>query len=320
MKWRFDDIVTFLQVVEAGSITAAAERLGMSKSVISKRISDLESAVDVELFRRSTRHVIPTDRGMAFYEKMRTLVHELEGAVEQVSMRDGELRGRLRITAPMTFGTMHLGPVLAGFARQNPELELAIDLDDKIIDLVGNGYDMAVRIGRLHDSSLVARKLCRSRRVVCCSPGYAREKGLPATIDELSAHACIDYANVHANRLWQFEPAELGGPPRSALTHSRLVANNGEAMRDMALAGLGLVILPLFLVAEQLRNGTLLNALPGATPLPDSIYAIYPPSRHVSRRVRALIDHLIVAFSETPPWELNAPPLDASESAAAARN
>src|SRR5579885_3217534 len=245
MKWRFDDIVTFLQVVEAGSITAAAERLGMSKSVISKRISDLESAVDVELFRRSTRHVIPTDRGMAFYEKMRTLVHELEGAVEQVSMRDGELRGRLRITAPMTSGTMHLGPVLAGFAR---------------------------------------------------------EKGLPATIDELSAHACIDYANVHANRLWQFEPAELGGPPRSALTHSRLVANNGEAMRDMALAGLGLVILPLFLVAEQLRNGTLLNALPGATPLPDSIYAIYPPSRHVSRRVRALIDHLIVAFSETPPW------------------
>ena len=239
MRWRFDDIVTFLHVVEAGGITAAAERLNVSKSVISKRISDLESTVGAELFRRSTRRIVPNDRGIDLYERMRALVHEFDEAMEQVSTRAGELRGRLRMTAPMTFGTRYLGPVLAAFARNHPNLELALDLDDRVIDLVGNGYDMAIRIGRLQDSSLIARKLCLSRRIVCCSPAYAQARGLPTSIEDLSAHECIDYANVHSRRLWQFEPQAPGGKPRSVLTHSRIVANNGEAMRDMAIAGTG---------------------------------------------------------------------------------
>lgn len=304
MKWHFDDVLTFMQVVEAGGITAAAARLNVSKSVVSKRISDLESALGAELFRRSTRRVIATDRGAAFYERMRGLVAEFDNAVEQVSTQAGELRGRLRIAAPMSFGIMHLGPVLAAFAGSHPELELALDLDDKIVDLVCNGYDIAIRIGRLQDSSLVARKLCLSRRIVCCSPGYARERGLAAGIEDLSAHQCIDYANVHASRLWQFEPPKPGGKPHSVMAHSRIVANNGEIMRDMALAGLGLAILPLFIVHEQLREGTLVNALAAAVPLPDTIYALYPPTRHVSRRVRALVDHLVTALGDTPPWEL----------------
>lgn len=305
MQPRFDDVLTFLQVVEAGGITAAAARLNISKSVVSKRISDLERTLGAELFRRSTRRLTPTDRGAAFYEKMRALVAEFDDAVEQAARQTGELRGRLRITAPMSFGTMHLGPVLAAFARSHPELELALDLDDKIIDLVGNGYDMAIRIGRLEDSSLVARKLCLSRRIVCCSPGYAGENGLPASIEDLSAHKCIDYANVHASRLWQFAPSKPSGKPRSVMAHSRVVANNGEIMREMALAGLGLAVLPLFIVHEQLREGTLVNALTAAVPLPDTIYVLYPPTRHVSRRVRALVDHLVAALGDTPPWELS---------------
>ena len=148
---------------------------------------------------------------------MRALVEEFDSAVEQVSAQTGELRGRLRATAPMSFATMHLGPVLAAFAGRHPELELALDFDDRVADLVGGGYDIAIRIGRLQDSSLVARKLCLSRRIVCCSPGYARRRGLPASIEELSAHPCIDYANVHASRLWQFEPPKAGGKP--ALRH-----------------------------------------------------------------------------------------------------
>jgi DNA-binding transcriptional LysR family regulator len=303
MPWRFDDVVTFLHVVEAGSITAAAERLNVSKSVISKRISDLEAALGAELFRRSIRRVVPNDRGMALYERMRGLVHELDETIEQVSTRAGELRGRLRITAPMTFGTRHLGPVVAAFARRHPDLELALDLDDRVIDLLGNGYDMAVRIGRLRDSSLIARKLCLSRRVVCCSPGYARSRGLPVTVEGLSAHACIDYANVHSRRLWRFEPSTAGGEPRSAIIHSRIVTNNGEAIRDMAIAGLGLAILPLFIAAEPLREGRLIRALPGAALIPDTIYAVYPSTRHVPHKVRALIDHLVKAFTDAPPWE-----------------
>jgi len=303
MGWRFDDVVTFLSVVEAGGITAAAERLNVSKSVVSKRIGDLENALGAELFGRSTRRIIPNDQGLALYERMRVLVHELDETIEQVSTRTGELRGRLRITVPMTFGTRYLGPTLAAFARNHPNLELALDLDDRVIDLVGNGYDMAIRIGRLQDSSLIARKFCLSRRIVCCSPAYARARGLPRSIEDLSAHECIDYANVHSRRLWQFAPQAPGGKPRSVITHSRIVANNGEAMRDLAIAGLGLVILPLFIAAEPLREGTLIRALPGATPLPDTIYAVYPSMRHVPRKVRALIDHLIAAFSDAPPWE-----------------
>jgi DNA-binding transcriptional LysR family regulator len=304
MKSHFDDVLTFIQVVEAGGITAAAARLNLSKSVVSKRIGDLESGLGAELFRRSTRRVVPTDRGAAFYEKMRALVAEFDNAVEEASLRTGALQGRLRITAPMSFGTAHLGPVLAAFARRHPELELAVDLDDRIVDLVGDGYDMAIRIGRLQASSLVARKLCPSRRIVCCSPDYAREKGLPASVAELSAHPCIDYAHVQTGRLWQFAPSTPGGQPRTVMARSRITANNGEIMRDMALAGLGLAVLPLFIVHEQLRQGTLINALAAAVPLADTIYAVYPPTRHVSRRVRALIDHLVAALGDTPPWEL----------------
>jgi DNA-binding transcriptional LysR family regulator len=203
----------------------------------------------------------------------------------------------------MTFGTRYLGPVLAGFARDHPCLELALDLDDRMLDLVGNGYDMAIRIGRLRDSSLIARKFCLSRRVVCCSPAYAQARGLPTSIEDLSTHDCIDYANVHSRRLWQFEPSTPGGKPRSAITHSRIVANNGEAVRDMALAGLGLATLPLFIIAGPLREGTLIRALPSATPIPDTIYVVYPAMRHVPRKVRALIDHLVAAFTHAPPWE-----------------
>lgn len=218
---------------------------------------------------------------------MRALAAKFDTAVEAASQQTGALRGRRRITAPMSFGTAHLGPVLAAFARSHPELKLALDRADRIIDLAGNGYDMAIRIGRLPDSSLVARKLCQSRRVVCCGPDYARERGLPARIAELSAHQCIDYAHVQAGRLWPFEPSKPGGKLRSIAAHSRITANNGEIMRDMALAGLGLAILALFIVHEPLRQGRLVNALAAALPLPDTICAVYPPTRHVSRQVRA---------------------------------
>jgi DNA-binding transcriptional LysR family regulator len=205
----------------------------------------------------------------------------------------------------MSFGTLHLAPILLEFACRHPALELALDLDDRMLDLVGGGYDLAVRIGRLSDSSLIARRLCTSRRVVCCSPAYARRKGLPASIEELSRHECIDYAYVNANRLWQFEPAEPGEAPRSVVVRSHICANNGEVVRDAAIAGLGLVVLPLFIVADALRQGRLVQALPGVTPIPDTINAVYPPMRHVPLKVRALIEHLVTALAGTPPWEID---------------
>ena len=302
MTWRFDDLLTFLRVVEAGGVTAAATELNVSKSVVSKRISDLEEALGVQLLRRSTRAVTPTEQGCAFYERMREALRGVDEAIDSAADCQGGLTGRLRVTAPMSFGTLYLGRILAEFARAHSQIEFSLDLDDRVLDVIGGGYDLAVRIGRLHDSSLMVRKLGVSRRVVCCSPAYGREKRLPRTLEELSGHDCIHYANVHANRLWQFLPPS-GRKPRTVMTRSRFIANNGEAIRDAALAGLGLAVLPLFIVADDLRSGRLLHVLPNEQPVPDTMYAVYAPTRYLPRRVRFLIDHLMAACGHPPPWE-----------------
>lgn len=303
MKWRFDDVVAFVQVMEAGSITAAADRMSLSKSVISKRVHDLEAALDVALFQRSTRQVRPTEAGEAFYEQVVPLLHEFNETVDIVSAHgERSLRGHLRMTAPMSFGIMYLGPLIAEFARRHPHLELAIDYEDRHVDLVHGGYDLGVRIGNLQDSSLRSRKLAECPRIVCCSPIYARAHGLPKSVGEMAQHPCIDYAHVRANRFWRFE-GEEGGEPVSVPIRSRIVANNGDAIRDMAVAGLGLASLPMFLAAEPLRQGKLIPALPAAAQAPYPISVVYPPTRHVSSKVRVFIDYMLESFVPPLPWE-----------------
>lgn len=306
MTHRHDDILAFLEVVKAGSFTAAGARLAVAKSVISDRVRNLENALGVELLRRTTRRVTPTERGQDFFDQMAPLVQAMTDAVDAASDAEGPLTGRLRMTAPISFGMEYLTPVITAFARQHTALEIALDFDDRAVDIVGQGYDLALRIGRLGDSSLMARKLCDSDRVVCCSPDYARAHGRPKDIDDLLRHATIDYANAHASRLWSFAPSTPGGSPRTVETRSRIVVNNGEAMRDMAIAGLGLIVLPRFIVAKALQSGDLIDALPpestGVTPMPDAIYAVYPPVRHMPRKLRAMLDHLAASFAGTPPW------------------
>lgn len=299
---RYEGILAFLEVVKAGSFTAAAARLALAKSVVSDRVRNLENALGVELLRRTTRSVAPTERGQDFFEQMAPLVQAMEDAVDAAAAADGPLTGRLRMTAPVSFGVAYLTPMISGFAKAHPELEIALDFDDRAVDITGAGYDLAVRIGNLDDSSLMARKLCESERVVCCSPAYAKQHGLPKSVEDLSHHATIDYANTHTGRLWRFEPANPGGDMRVVETRSRLVANNGEAMRDMAIAGLGITVLPRFIVADALRGGALIEVLPEAVPTSYGIYAVYPPTRHMPRKLRAIVDHLVAAFAGTPPW------------------
>lgn len=302
MTQRYEDILAFLEVVKSGSFTAAAARLALSKSVISDRVRNLENALGVELLRRTTRSVTPTERGAELFETLSPLVQGVEEAVDAAAAKDGPITGRLRMTAPVSFGMAYLTPVISAFAQAHPELEIALDFDDRAVDIIGAGYDLAVRIGHLSDSALMARKLCDSDRVVCCSPAYAKRHGLPASVEDLSRHATIDYANTHASRLWRFEPAEPGGEVRVIETRSRIVANNGEAMRDMAIAGLGITVLPRFIVAEALRSGALIAVLQDTAPTCYAIYAVYPPTRHMPRKLRAMIDHLAAAFAGTPPW------------------
>ncbi len=304
MKWRFDDLLTFLDVMETGSVTVTAARLNLSKSVVSKRISDLEAALGIELFQRSPRKLLASDNARDFVERIRPLIREILEAADTVGERHSAVRGSLRIAAPMSFGTLYLGRMIADFARQYPDLEVAVEFEDRMVDLARGGYDVGIRIGILKDSSLIARKLCTDARVICCSPDFAEANGLPKTLEELSLFACIDYSNVNTSQLWQFENPATPNEPISVAMHGRIVANNGEAMRDMAIAGLGLVLLPMFIAAEALRAGTLIPVLPEAIPLPYRIYAVYPPTRHVSAKVRSFIDHLVRHIGDPPIWQM----------------
>ncbi|MDX6749508.1 LysR family transcriptional regulator [Geminicoccaceae bacterium 1502E] len=303
MRWRFEDVTAFVEVVETGSITTAARRLNLSKSVVSKRVADLEAALGTTLFRRTTRSVVPTDHGLLLHERMRGLLRQLDQTVDELAEDTGRLRGRLRVAAPMSFGSLHLAPVLIAFAARHPEIELALDFDDRMVDLQREGYDLAVRIGRLPPSSLIARRLCTSRRVVCCSPAYAARHGLPESVEALAGHCCIEYAHAPGSRLWQFEPDAPGGEPRSVIVRGRISVNNGETMCAAVEAGLGLAVLPLFIAADGLRRGSLVPVLEEIPPLADAVHAVWPPSRHLPPRVRALIAHLQQGFAGEPPWE-----------------
>ncbi|HET6726206.1 MAG TPA: LysR family transcriptional regulator [Gammaproteobacteria bacterium] len=303
MRYRLDDIAAFLAVVDAGSISTAATQLNLSKSVVSKRVADLERALGVELLHRSTRGVTPTDEGVAFHARGRSILQQLDEAAEAVSTIDGELSGSLRISVPMSFGTLYLGPILCTFLQRHPRLDAAIDLDDRVVDVQGSGYDLAIRIAELPDSSLIAKRLATSRRVVCCSPNYAARAGLPRVIEDIAAHACIGYANVASSHVWRFEPAKPGGEIRALTVRCGITTNNGETIRDAAIAGLGLAVLPTFIVTEALADGQLIEALPGVRPTADPIYAVYPRARHRSKKIKALLEHLQSALGGEPPWE-----------------
>lgn len=313
MKYRLEDLEAFLHVAEAGRVSQAAVRLGLAKSIVSKRIARLEDVLAVELMHRSTRGVTLTDKGVEFYKRARIILDELEAAGEEMSERGDDLRGSLRVTVPMTFGTLYLSRILFAYLRDHPRLNAQIEFDDRMLDLADAGYDLAVRITRLPGLSLKARKLARSQRIVCCSPEYARRAGRPATLDDLVRHACIGYANVDAGQIWEFKPEKDGMDPHRLTIRSDMIVNNGEAMRDAAIAGLGLAVLPLFIAADALRRGELINALPQPEPTADIIYAVYPFTRHVTRKVRSVIDYLAAELRDPPLWERDLPPFLAEQ-------
>ncbi len=304
MKASLEEIKTFLNVVETGSISSAAVRLNVSKSVISQRVSQLERALGASLLNRSSRGVVPTDRGQEYYEKACAALSMLDQAAEAVVEDEASLSGQLRITAPMSFGTRYLGPILFEFMQKHPRLALSLDLDDRALDLLRGGFDLAVRITRLsEDSPLIASKLADSRRVVCCSHSYGAAHPLPQSLEDILQHDCIGYTHADMSHLWEFEPATQGGVIRAVTPRGRIVANNGEAMRDAAVAGLGLAVLPLFIVAEDLKAGRLIPVLRDEIPLPDAIYVAYPPRRHTSVKLKAVAQHLREAFSKKPSWD-----------------
>ncbi len=298
---RFEDIEAFVAVAESGGISGAARRLGLAKSIVSKRVTALERSVGATLLQRLPRAVTLTDRGRAYYERARSILGALDEASAEVRDLQGSLRGLLRIAAPLTFGTLYLGDLMWPFLQAHPQLEVALDLDDRIVDLLGSGYDLGIRIGPMPDSSMVARVLADMPLVLCAAPSYLDRAGIPANLDDLPAHACIGYAHLAAGQVWRFRVGR-SAVEHAVRVHSRFVANNAELMRGAAVAGLGLLMVPEFVVAQDLNQGRLVRLLPETPPVGKVLHALYPRDRQGSTRVRALLDHLADALSPEPPW------------------
>ena len=310
MRYRIEDIEAFIAVVEAGSISAAAVRLDVAKSVVSKRVTSLEDCLGVALLQRSTRRATPTTSGTHFFERSKLLLQDFDEFAQSMRGLNRGLQGTVRLALPMSFGQRCVLPTLMPFLRKNTELVVHMDLDDRHVDLVQGGYDLAIRIGVLADSSLIARRLATSRRVLCCSPDYLARRGRPSTLEDLSQHDCIGYGLVSSSHIWQFrrtddESGERGGEPVATNVRARVVTNNGEAMVQAALSGLGLTVLPTFLIGGLLRSGELVELpLDRLVPTDDTVHAVYTQSRNLSSKVRTIIDVLADAWAgDVAPWD-----------------
>ncbi len=297
---KLDGMETFVAIVQAGSISEAARRMSLSKSVVSGRLAELESRLGARLLHRSTRKLTLTDEGAAFYETAARISHELTEAAAAIAERMGDLVGPLRVAAPMTFGTMHIGPALYPFLKRHPRIDLLLDLNDRTTDIVGGGFDMAVRIGRLADSSLIARKLCRSRRCVVMSPAYAAEHGMPRTLTDLEGHKAITYTNLRVYDEWVFV---RDGRTTGVRVRNALQVNNGVVQREAVAAGLGIAMLPTFIASQAIKEGRLVVAPLEDELIEDTVYAVYPRNLHLSTKVRALVDHLRAVFADPPYWD-----------------
>lgn len=298
---RLDCDRMFAAVMEAGSFTAAAERLGASSGQASKLVSRLEAELGVRLLNRTTRSISPTEAGTAYFERLRPLLEEydhLDMAVRNVSQAP---RGRLRLTAPLSFGVVELAPALNEFAAQFPEIGLDVTFSDRVTDLVDEGFDLAIRIGRPEDSSLVARKLCDVRIVVVGAGTYFERMGELGTPDDLINHDCIIDTNFREPDRWPFRMPD--GTALMAPISGRIRYSNAQACLHAAEAGLGLACVPSFVAGPSVREGRLRRVLPAFETTPYVVHALYPHSRHLAAKVRVLVDFLVARYRGTPHWE-----------------
>jgi DNA-binding transcriptional LysR family regulator len=287
----------YAEVVQLGSFTAAAARVGLAKSAVSKRIATLEERLGVRLLTRTTRKLTLTEDGVRFYEHCAALLAAANAAAGAVAGASTTPRGPLKVNAPVTLAHMFLADALVPFLARYPDIELQLSTEDKIVDVVEGGYDVVVRVSRLDDSSLVARRLAADRLVVCAAPSYLDAHGRPATPGDLIAHNCLHYSLVPRDAEWRYRGA--GGRPYSVTTRGNLTTSDGSVLRRAALAGLGLAVLPLFMVAADVSDGTLELVLEGARKAEIGIYAVYASRKQLPARTKLLLDHLVTWFS----WE-----------------
>lgn len=295
---KFIEMRAFAAVVDAGSFVKAAEAMEVSKAAVSRYVSDLESRLGVRLLHRTTRNLSLTPEGEVFHARCRELLGGVEEAEAEISSRSAEASGVLRLNVPFSFGLLHLAPLWPKFMARHPAVTLDVTLADRVVDLVEEGFDMAVRIARLPNSSLVSRKLTSTRMVLCASPAYLRAHGRPKHPRELAAHAVLSYSLFSLGDQWEFTG------PQGVVTVKvtpRLRTNSGDTCREAALRHRGIVLQPSFLVGPDLAAGTLVELMPTWRSIELDVYAVYPTRKFVSPKVRLMIEFLANAF-RTRPW------------------
>jgi DNA-binding transcriptional LysR family regulator len=292
---RFQEMRVFAGVVDAGSFVRAADELAVSKAAVSRVVADLEARLGVRLLHRTTRRLSLTGEGEVFHLRCKELLAAVQEAESEVTERSGRAVGTLKVTAPVTFGLLHLAPLWPGFLAAHPELALEVNLSDRQVDLVEEGVDLAVRIARLESSSLVSRQLSSTRLVLCASKRYLRAKGTPRQPQDLAQHDVLAYSLLAMGDAWEFEG------PQGAVTvrvNPRVRTNSGDTCRAMALRGAGIILQPMFMVQEDLKSGALVELLPKYRSIEFGIYAVYPSRKHVLPKVRLLIDYLAQSFAK----------------------
>lgn len=302
---RLTCIKVFVTAVEEGSFAAAARRFGMSAAMAGKYVSAIETELNARLLQRTTRRLSLTDVGQVYFERCKRILEAWDEANCEASDAQGTARGVLRIAAPVTFGAMHLGNVLANYLEAHPHVNIEVSLSDRYVDLLEAGVDVAVRIGRLPDSGLIARRLAPCRMVICASPDFLRRHGTPRSPEDLREAPRLTFSEAVSVDDWTLIDAEqrahvISGP-------SRMSANNTQMLLAAALAGAGVVYGPTFVFGEHLARGELVELLPDYRASELTIQAVFPSARHMSVKVRHLLDYLAAAFGDVPPWDRAAP-------------
>lgn len=296
---ELDDIRSFIAVVESGGFGRAADHLGLAKSVVSRRISRLEADLGTRLLSRTTRGVAPTEAGVEFKARGERILSDLAEARESVAQASGGVAGRLRLSMPMTFGNAHVAPLLGELAGRHPRLEIDVEASDRYVDLIGERFDAAIRIGTLKDSSLIARRIAPVHAIVAASPGYLAERGRPATPQDLLQHECLLYTGTNSPD-WSFRAGKRRVAIRPA---GRLRSDSGETLLAWAKAGLGIAQLPTFIASEAIRSGELEPLLTAFPMQEHALYVVRPPGAYVPGKVRVLIDLLVERFGGVPYWD-----------------
>ncbi|HEX2840465.1 LysR family transcriptional regulator [Hyphomicrobium sp.] len=296
---KFDAMGAFVKVVASGSYAEAARRLGLTRSAVSKGVIELEHDLGVRLLDRTTRRVTPTEAGLAYYERCLSILAQMEETEEQISRLHDEPKGVLKINGPLSFGTLYLGRMVAEFMALYRDLRVELSLTDRYIDPLEEGVDVTVRIGSLKDSSLIARRICSTRMMIVASPDYLKAHGTPKSPADLSAHRCLTYGHTTSMQKWTLVD---GGKVTTRAVASCMASTNGDVLCDAAVAGVGITLLPEFIVGPDVAAGRLRSLMPKHVPADLEIYALYAPNRYLAAKTRVFIDFLVQKFGKKADW------------------